>query len=412
MKIFTLSALSLTLICLFSCKKDHDKPVAPPTVPPTVIPTVKISLTNVGVGEIIVTEPTGNIVLDTLGPFTEPLIASLKTAYPLLNITSIQYDTTTKNYTVNTYRSVDLTGWTSLNQASYRVPLMYIPYSNDTMVYTHVPITTNFNALANDFAGNFGFGYGFNGTSLVVNYFNHGKSNYLYMLLPNPALYSFHIPKVPVDTLDYSQMDTAVRVTFIKPDVYSTISSIELDGVMDTADFTKTLLLYQSFYFNSSSYPDLEYPRSSLVKKKQLGLTALGNGNIRGDYYSYGDSITTTLPLTDESAYNLISNQANNFSLKFVSSKPSYYYTRWRNAAINWCIYSSPDSTAFDPQDMLPALKSQLLKTQSLSGLSLQQLHLESVTAFDYAGLLSYTHSPALMQKRRVSSAVGFTKTF
>jgi hypothetical protein len=150
---------------------------------------------------------------------------------------------------------------------------------------------------------------------------------------------------------------------------------------MDTTDLSKSLLFYYTLT-GVPGLPDMEYPRNKLAQKLDLFVTT--------QYFT----------------------QWNAFSVKFNPTLPSFYTTTWDKPGVHMTLYSSSDSTGLNPQALLSSLNSKLLKGKDISGLSLSGFHFERLGGLDYAGSLSYTHSPARIKTIRLPSAVTYTKRF
>ncbi|HMH20958.1 MAG TPA: hypothetical protein VK563_04245 [Puia sp.] len=396
---------------IFSCKKNDGNPAPTPTPPvPPVLGTMNINLA-AGDEEVIFSEAGGKVLLDTLPPFHNHLVATLRTDQALVDVTVIGYDSLGKNYVLTTLKGVNPSIWSTLGFGGYDAPVGDLSSTAGYMVYTHVPDPVRLTPfLLDDYVGGFGSSgndYSVPG-SLGLNYIRHGNSNYLYLLFPNSGLYNFHIPKGPTDTVDLSKMDTAVKLTFTKPVQY-TMQPATLIGIMDTTDFTKSLFLYSGAGY--LGIPDMEYPKK-LVQKFELYTSATSSTNINVSYYSYGNTVPSALPFPDESAYSISSTQNNNFGVKFVAPHPTYYQTTWKTSSVLWLVYASPDSTTLNPLGLLTALKSKSLKGQDLSGLSLSTFSFENVQGLDYPGFFSYECNPDQVKARRVASSASLTKKF
>src|ERR1700709_564214 len=119
MRPFTLSALSGLTVSLFlsACSKHHD---TPPIVDPPQGVTININLATAPVAagalEVIISESGGKVLLDSTGPFNNSLVATLRANTKYLDYTLIVYNSYDSRYEVNTYKAVDLSNWSLLNQ--------------------------------------------------------------------------------------------------------------------------------------------------------------------------------------------------------------------------------------------------------------------------------------------------------
>src|SRR5579872_3390358 len=112
----------LLFVFLFSCNKNQDA-VA------TTNGDLKINLTtpgavpNINDYEIIISEPTGRVLLDTIALPNTSIVASLKTNASLVDITNVYYDLFANTYYVVTYKAVNPSTWTSIYSGSYHAPV-------------------------------------------------------------------------------------------------------------------------------------------------------------------------------------------------------------------------------------------------------------------------------------------------
>ena len=424
MKTFNALALSVSmLLCLaVACKKsDNPVPTTPPNTPPpdTTKPlaTMNINLTyggGPGYFELVISETGGKVLLDTVPPYNGNIVAALKTNQTLVDVTYITYDSSSKRYVINTNKGVNPSNWTSLFGGGILPSFGNLSSSVlSTTLYTNIPTSLlpySSYMWITDYSSSAGGSPDLSTPGqYLLHYDQYSKNNYVYFLMPMPGLYNFHLPKGIKDTVDFSHPDTAVKMNFNKPAQY-TVQNCMLFGIMDTTDFSKSLWLYSTY--PNSGLPDIEYPRK-FVQKYEFGVTATNANNGIANYFSYGDSIPSTLPLVDESAYSLTSIQNNNFSVKFNSVKPTFYYTRWQNPNILWLLYASPDSAVLNPVGLLSNLKSKRLQGQDLSSLALTLMSYENVPGLDYPGYFAYVCNPALVQSKRLATSyVSFTKTY
>jgi len=406
MKRLSASALFLTVL-LFSCKKDND-----PTPPPPV-GSMNINLLiapNTLNEEIIISESNGKVLLDTVARIKTSLVATLRTNETLLDFTDIGYDTASDRYIITTYKGVDPSRWVSMFRTDYAIPIDPLPSRRAAMYYKNVPPVSFAYLRLSDFISSGSDSWVTGPGTLSLKYTQHGSNNYLYTLFPLSGLYNFHIPQGLDDTIDLAHIDTAVMLNFNKASDY-TMQPTNLFGFMDTTDFSKIVWLW-SGPSTTSGLPDVEYPKK-LVQKYELFASATNNNRGYAQYYSYADSVPSTLPFPDESFYSLSASQYNNFSVSFHGAHPSYYSTIWNQSnKINWRIFASPDSTSLNPQKLLSSLNSITLRGKDVSNLALTSFQFENVKGMDYAGFFTYEHDPAQVRSKRVITAASFNKGF
>ena len=415
MKLATLSALSGLTLALFlsSCGKHND---GSPVTPPPVVGTININLATAPVAagalEAIISESSGGkVLLDTTGPITTSLVASLRTDQKLLDYTVIGYDSGLSQYVISTYKAVDLSNWSSLIQKDYSAPISPLPSRQASILYTNIPFNQSYPWI-NNYVGSYA-NYALSGppNTYGYSYTQYGSNNYLYLLFSGTGLYNFHIPKGLTDTVDLSHMDTAVMLNFNKPVGY-TVTSSTLIGIMDTTDFGRSVILYNNYTYPGQ--PDMIYPRKLVQKYEPYIYASNGVGQNYFAYYSYGDSIPATLPIPNASAaYTISSTKNTNFSLKFGSAaSPSYYSSTWNGTGIHWTLYCSPDSTTLNPVGLLTSLNSKMLKGQNLSGIAVAGFGYESAQGFKYQDFFSYIHNMTMINTRRVPVSIQFGQTF
>jgi hypothetical protein len=245
-------------------------------------------------------------------------------------------------------------------------------------------------------------------TSFDLTYSQYSTSAYVYTLFPQSGLYNFHIPKGIADTVDLSHIDTTVVLTFNKPAGY-TLNYSTLIGIMDTTDLSKAVFLYN--VLGLTGLPDMEYP-TKLVQEYELYSYAKNGNNGTGFYYSYADSVPSTLPFPDPSSYTITSEQPNNFAVKFNSTLPTRYITSWNKSKLDIQIYAPADSANLNPQAFLTSLKSKVIQGQDFSGLSLTGFYFENVQGFDYNGFISYESNPTLVKTKRVPTVSSYSQSF
>lgn len=416
----TLVLLSSTLtFVLFSCGKSNTgaKPnsgISDSTSPATTVLNLNLT-TTVANEEVIISDTGGVVLLDTMSPYPSPLIATLKTAHHLLDVSLITYDTTRSTYSVGIFKAVDPSQWSTLEGTSY-YGIPYQPLSLPTaltpIVYKNMPaVPTDDGVICSDYAGGYIAALTAGPSGILSGaYREYTPNNYTYLLLPQGGLYNFHIPPANgPDTVDLSHMDTATMVNFALPSDYM-ISSEVLTGLTDTTDLSKSVFLYLS---NGLPMPaNLEYPHT-VVQLMQFNLTAK-NSDGTAYYYSCGETIPSTLsiPFPELSSYSITASQPTNFSITFSAVSPAYYYTQWSNATIGLSLYAPGDSTSLDPQAIMTALKSKLLQGQSMSGFQLGTLDFTSLTGLTYNALINLEHNPTLLKTQHVPASIEFYKSF
>jgi hypothetical protein len=424
-KTITLCIWRLTLAMgLIACHKDHNSPI-PPTPPVTgkldlnvSYPDFTQTLTNV---ELIINEPGGKLLLDTVVPVNSQLTTTLGTDAQVVNATTIVYNPAYTQYDVYNYRGVNPSSWNIISPPQYydlMKPTTYQSSSLATVVYTHPPAMndpTNLNnMLMSDFSAvdNLGVPYAPNqvtyqpGVSLTINYYNNGN-NTLYLLLPQLGLYNFHNYQTSLDSVDLTHMDTAVEVTYTKPASTYTVLSL-LRGFPDTTNPASSVLLFTG----SNPIPaDVEYPAKG-VQTYELYYIAANNSQEAYSYYFYGSSVPSTIPFPTGPTYTITANQSDSFNVQFPGPRPSLYMANWLAGTTNLTVYASPDSGVVHPLTLLNSLHSKLLAGQSFGAPVAKNFTWEQLPGLDLAGGLNYFFNPSRYPYIRLNGSLAMGRSF
>jgi hypothetical protein len=401
MKLSVFPIVLVSFLLLFSCKKDHDNPATHK---------VNIDLSSVlpTSHEVIISEPGGNILLDTLLLSANNLSTTLTTNQNLLDYTLLIYDNITDRYFAQTYKGVDLTAWSSQDKSWYNIPYPSINPTAASVVYTHAPAVTEYYLLSNGYfpdVSPYPVSPDASG-SIKASYANH-NNNSLYFLDMGSGLYNFHKPVAAADTVDLSHVDTAVTVKFNMPATYQ-YNTCNLFGVMDTTDLETTISLYNFPIY--SGQPDLVYPTKQVQKMELSAAFYSTNYHTSFYYYGYRNSFPAAIQIPAESSYTLNSTQANHFSVKFNSINPAYYYGNWTAGNIDWTVFCSSGTTSFNATELLP--RSILLKNRDLSAASLNSFSFETAEGFNYQDLIALMHNPSLIRTKHVAQSGRYVKAF
>jgi hypothetical protein len=368
--------------------------------------------------ELVVQEPGGLILLDTLAPVNLSIKATIRTSNPLINVSTVYMGTHDTAFTVTSYLGVDPSRWQTfpINNAFVVLPNAPATAMHQTLVenipgYASIPPPQSSHYVWFSDWDILTFLPAVNAypNSILLNGQFFGN-NYLYSFIPSLGLYNFHAPNWShgTDTVDLTHMDTMRQVNFPRPSQYGKCYCI-VDGIMDTTDLSKSIMLYFSSF--TPTTPDLEYP-AKYVQKFQVHATFLAPDSTQVTYYSYGSGISPNFLFPDPSRYSLTSIQSNDFSIKFNNLTPTFYETQWKSGKINFYIYSAPDSNVQQPQSLLTSINSQKLKSQTITTLKPVNALFETLDAMSYASFLYNSASPSLFGTWRVGSAVRWIKNF
>ena len=400
-KLVTL-VLSVCLLSLLACHKDSSRPPTPPT-DSTTTGSLKINLAVSENSELIISEPGGKILLDTIPPSNINLSISLKTNATLVDFTSITAGI--GQYFITTFKAANPTTWTNTFITQYLAyPTPPPPTGNDTILYTNTPpLIPSSIQLFTSGGTNVNFAITSNYTLQATYAGQPGR--YTFLCFPELGLYRLYPTKTVHDTVDCSVMDTDISGNY-NTSSYFTFSDQSIYGFPESTDLTSGIQLY---YNNSPNLPQFLYPPKVLQKYTALTYFNGSNNDICRSF-TYGNTVpsTVTYPVPP----SITSTQNNNFSLNLNTAKPTYYYTVWKSPTINWTLYSSPDSTTLNPVNLLTTQKSKLLQGTSLSSLTLTEFNYETIQGYNYLNFLNLVCNSVKPAYTEVTSAIFYDKTY
>lgn len=404
-------ALTLCALVLSACHRDHVNPPTPPTDG-----TLKLNLissepywadsvkTNI---ELIVSEPGGKILLDTITPANTHITASLATNASTVNLTNVYYDALEKIYIAKTYTGVNPSGWAadyilSLYGPSGPRPAVITP---DTLTFANLPSQNDLIFSQNLFGG---LNENLTIPNTVIEQYPMVPGNYAYLLCPATEQYKMVIPNQSNETVDCSTMDQAASGSFnVSP--YFTYYFTSIYGYPDSTNLNSGIWLY----LNDSSFvytmPNLEYPTKNIQK---YAITAAFSHTIweLAQWYACSNTVNTNITYPDPNSYTLAATQNTNFAVTWNAAKPTYYTTYWGDSIISWTVYASPDSSTLNPIGLLTAQKSKLLQGQDLTKLTIGEFQFETVNGYNYAGYLGLVSDSTQLWKNLVTGSVSYYK--
>jgi len=366
--------------------------------------------------ELIINEPGGAILMDSMISVNTPIVTTLHTTQKLVDITTVVNDSSAGQIYVTTWAAVDPTAWTTAYPNGYNITDHNTSGSTAELYYTNLPapLSSDIN-FANGVNSGWSSAFTSNGTgsspygNLTVNYSRHA-GNYAYLLYPTLKLYNFHIPVGDADTVDLTQMDTAIKVNYYRPGYVFT--ACNLVGDMDTNNIDRALLLYLPAFgpgFDTTAVQNFCYP-PSLVEKYELRIYAHTlDKKSYISYYSYGPQVPQTMPFPDSTSYTLNSTQPDNFSVTFLTVRPTYANTVWVTSNVNWTVFASPDSTQLHPLSMLSSFNSRMLRQQNLSSLSFSSFGYGTADQLNYQDYFSFVCNLPRASTSRPGSEVDFS---
>jgi hypothetical protein len=366
--------------------------------------------------ELIINEPGGAILMDSIIPVNTAITTTLRTSQKLVDVTTVVNDSSAGQIYVTTWKAVDPTQWTTPYPNGYNIRDYNTSGTAARLYYTNLPApwTADVNfadgvnsgwSSAVPSTGSVTPPYG----NLGVNYSMHA-GNYAYFLFPIQKLYNFHIPASNADTVDLSQMDTAIKVNYYRPGYIFT--ACNMVGDMDTTNIDRALLLYAPTFgpgFDTTAVQNFCYP-PTVVEKYELRIFAhTPDKQNYLSYYSYGTQVPATMPFPDSTGYTLNSTQPDDFSVTLLTVRPSYTSIEYATSNVDWVVFASPDSTQLHPLSSLSSLNSKMLRQQNLSSLGFASFGYGTADQLNYQDYFSFVCNEQRASTSRPASEVDFT---
>jgi hypothetical protein len=420
----TLLARCLFAVAIFTaCHKDSSKP----TTGTTSIGTMYINLTYAGstitgAFELIISEPGGKVLIDSVVQVQTAVKAALKTNATLVDVTYILGLDTSQNsllYSVWVYKSVNPSNWVTVTPGGIGITYPATASAHGNLFCVNYPTSAitdgnvyNSFMFSNGINNSFSSGtYNPGANTLALGYQSH-TGVYDYFVLPQLGLYKLFVPSGN-DTLDLSMLDTVSSLTFNRQFPFTLIyQGCTFNGIPDTTNFAKSISFLNIFNPLIPPSADLQFPKTPM-QKYEISISAKNSVNDYPSYYGYVTTPPTQLPFPNASSFSVVSQQNDNFSVTFTNPALTTYcmtYFAGANALVNF--YSSPDSTTIDPISFLANQKSKLLNGVSLNDLTLKSFVFTNVPDFSYAAYFSYVCNPTLLQTHQITTYTSYTRDF
>jgi len=414
---FILAIIAFCVFFLIACSKnggDVVPPLNPPVTPPD---SMVISLNPLYPGapgnnsqyELIISTADGSILVDTMLDKSKSASISYKTTSKLVDLTTIDSNNFRHKYWVNTYKGVNPSQWDTLVFGRGYETVGSSSYSKATLHYYNVPANNNYIVQFSSTFGTTSYGWSIGPSAMDVQYEQHPEVP-VYLLFPTLALYKLYYPTSLADTVNLAVMDTAVKQKFtINP--ATKLDYVTLSGLLDTTNYAKAVMLYQPGNFSYYG-ADIEYP-SKYVEKYQLRISATNSNQDIINHFSYGDTVAHNFNFPDQTNYNLIATEKDNFSVQFINANPTYYTSAWENDQFYFEIYASKDSISLNPQRIIDHLKSRShFLSGDFSSLSIKRFTFETMKNVDYSSYMGYTFNSGIRAKRIIYWSDQLMKTF
>jgi hypothetical protein len=378
-------------IFFFSCSKEKDQS---PNMPDdgkvaidldVVIPTGSSIVNPDDKFELIISSSSGEVLFNSIGLAGGQVFGKFYTREKKVDLTTIYLNAATSKFEVNTYKGVDPTGWDTI-----------LPWFGQRFLNVNKPLTTAEVLFLNSpgYRGTPHFSSYIGSSSWILNPLSQSeiKVTYtrapgvpIYLLFPVEGQYKIYVPQTNKDTVDLSVMGRAKRIPFDLNAQQSLVFST-LTGITDTNDISKSITLFRGS--PNSLVSDLVYPVEPF-QKYFLYLKGNGSANELFGFSSFTDSVPKTYNLPTSANFNITSSLVDNFSVNFIGDKPFVFKTKWSSEAIVWTIFSSVDSTKYQPLSMWRNFKSTLLQNVGIPSFRLSQFSMERSKNMDYARYIS-----------------------
>lgn len=407
-------------LALASCSKHDSKPNSNTT---SNVGTLNINCYAWFLGpqtELIVSEPGGEILLDTIATNSStPIVTALKTNDTLVDVTQISPSAGNPTVNVYTIKSVNLARIKTLNikenySNEYKRP---INYTKSQIIYYNIPSQVNLNNFDFFFAN-----YPLNGAldmqgnrtdnNLEVTFDNY-QGDFAFILFPQEGLYNLHLQQNNIDSVDCSHLDTTTKLTFNRPVPFTTTSISQLYGILDTTDLTRTIAFTDYVQPYSKPGVDYEYAPLATIQKYEMEYSATLPNNDQLYVYSYTNTLPQTLPRPKGNDYLVTSAQVDNFNVTFPKTTPTCYQLYLQaDSTIRYTMFISPDSAAVHPLSFLANLKSKLLPGAHLSNLKLNRFSMWDYDGLNYLNYCSYITNSSPTSTNHATSVAIMSRVF
>lgn len=408
--------VSLCMLCFAACHKD---PVSPPVVGPAdSTPTstsgststprgIKIGLSIGNNHELVISEITGRVLLDTVAaPYTH-ISDTLNTRSSLVDITVI--NTMYGAFEVTTFRAVDPTSWTGAYLSNYTPVIPSVQPANppvgfDTTLYE------NFNFLYYNIQEYQSGGVNenkYSSANAIRTIYQNLPKKYSYLCVADMGLYKLHLGKTTNDTVDCSTMDTTVYGNY-NPSPYFAFTYSTIYGYTDSTDPASGLQLYTSNPgVGMPAIPQYQYPPKGIQKFITIS-NFYGPSTGYVTCYNCSGTVSPTVVYPDQNAGPTTLGIGNDdLEINLDNSKPTYYSTVWAAPNFRWTLYSSPDSTIIHPLTLLTFQNAKLLRGYDLAAMWLNEFQFENVDAYNYQSFLSMA-CDSLKASKGVTNSVSY----
>ncbi|HEY4108297.1 hypothetical protein [Puia sp.] len=428
MNVRTGLSVLLPIVLLAACHKDSSlpKPVTPGGTATS--GTMNINLANPKAYsgnvsyEMIISEPGGKVLLDTIVSYAATVKAALSTSAGVVDLTLV--DTVDGRHDLTVYKSINPSTWINALPSSYVTGFRSsLPNTTASSLFiTHFPAV---GAVGTDIFQTFFFNNGSVDSKTGANFspsentldlgYQRYPGAYNYFSIPQLGLYKLYIPTRNKDTLDGAHMDTLLSVTYPRniPFQMSYFGTTFL-GITDTTNRLLDVNFMDAIYEHTLANVDLQYPRQPM-QAYELYFNGATSTNDQLGFYSYGKSVPTRWTFPDPAQFTVLNNQIDNLSIKFnTSTANAICYSGWNTSDFksSLVLYWPPDSTSLHPLSMLTGLKGKFFSGALVSGMKFANFTFQQVPNFSYAGYFNYVNDPAKIATHQLTSTTFYTRYF
>src|SRR6185312_616798 len=347
---------ALILLCLLifaACKKDNSPKPEPPGPSETQqAPERNFSLAYVNSPslqvEVIVTDTAANFLLDSLLSVNDMHSLKVYSEQTKFNITTIDRIDSTNKINVQTFYQVLPDHW-NINQPN-RVGFydrdQHTGEVDGSVYYYNVPASVQ--------GQYFDIGNAYSGSSGNNEMYENYRSKLPFhssILFPYQKLYRLYNATSILDSVDLSQMDTALTYTYQKSSPLK-ISLVDVMIYEKKDDPTSRVRFWNSLYSGPSPYFDIIYP-SSGAQQYLVDFTAL-DADGRASYTTqFSDNLQSKVDFLDTTYFKINLHDSQHFDISFPKTRPSYYTMFLKADNFGWQINLPATKTTFNGTDKI-----------------------------------------------------------
>jgi hypothetical protein len=379
----------LCLLTFISCKKQVDPVPAPPLTTQT--PERDFSLTYVyswnSQVEVIITDTSANFLLDTLLSTNDMHFLKVHSEQTKFNITTIDRIDSTNRIYVQTFYQVLPDHWkiNQPNNVGFYAP-DHTGEVNGSIYYFNAP-----GSLQGPFQIGDANSGGYNGYNKM--YSEGYKSKLPYhscLLFPDQKLYRLYDATSMIDSVDLSQMDTALTYNFQKSFPF-TFSTRTLTIFEKKDDPTSRVTFWRSPYPDPGY--DIMYPSKDAEQYLVDFIAIDGNGQAHITD-QFGDTIQSQIDFLDSSYYQVTQKDSLHFDISFPKTQPTLYTVSLKADNFLWDIHLPSTKNTFSAADkIIDISKSTRLHGMDFSQLHFGGLHIENGDNMNYTDYYNFIYA-------------------